>query len=363
MDCAACGKPLPDLASFCSHCGQPSASPAPAEAHRPDDRIEGTAYAGMGTRLLAFVVDVAIVGALVSVFAVAAGRAGYAQAYTAYADYWVVGIWVAYMALFEIARQRTPGKALFGLRVASDQVEPRVHAASAGKILLRETVGRFLGSMIFFLGYWFANNQPQRQAWTDMLADTVVLQERNTRLRSVVIACACVVLLVVVYGDGFLRARGVQQRQALTARVVAANQTMQIAAAEINQTEALSATSADELRQNMAALLPLLDGYDQAVAAYTQAAAQGLASGALSNPGGQVARYLAAIGQLRRQQSADMRHEAQWVLAADRRQSLASLSAGLQPMEQAVAADNAKMQTLAASFRSGMLAAVPPASR
>jgi len=109
--------------------------------------------------------------------------------------------------------------------------------------------------------------------------------------------------------------------------------------------------------------LPLLDGYDQAVAAYTQAAAQGLASGALPHPGGQVARYLAAIGQLRRQQSADIRHDAQWVLAAERRPSLASLSAGLQPVEQAVAADNAKMQTLAASFRSGMLPAVPPASR
>ena len=155
-------------------------------------------YAGFGPRLLAFLVDAAILSLLTGVYAalvggsvaatlfalavalngltpevrgVAALGAGLALLAV------VVGatvLHVTYWVLFTGLTGRTPGKMVAGLRVVdAEGARPGIARAA-----MRELVGKFLAGLPLWLGFVWAAFDGRRQGWHDKIADTYVVHTR-----------------------------------------------------------------------------------------------------------------------------------------------------------------------------------------
>jgi len=84
-------------------------------------------------------------------------------------------LWVALNAVSCAVAGRTPGKALFGLRVVRTDGTP----VRLGRATLR-SLGYFF-SAIVLVGFLWILADPCRQAWHDRLAGTVVVYDRGRR--------------------------------------------------------------------------------------------------------------------------------------------------------------------------------------
>jgi uncharacterized RDD family membrane protein YckC len=82
-------------------------------------------------------------------------------------------LWVALNAVLWAVFGRTPGKALFGVRVVRTDGTP----VRLGRATIR-SLG-YLFSVILFLGFLWVLADPRRQAWHDKLAGTLVVYERD----------------------------------------------------------------------------------------------------------------------------------------------------------------------------------------
>jgi uncharacterized RDD family membrane protein YckC len=133
----------------------------------------------MGQRLVAVLVDVAIVVALWGLFGIASGMAGWTAPEDDTALTWAVTLsMVVYFSVFQTRWRRTPGKALLGLAVEPDHPEGM---GWPGRVVLRELLGRVLNQFFFGAGYWVAFFHPHRQSWGDRMAGTVVLRRPAPR--------------------------------------------------------------------------------------------------------------------------------------------------------------------------------------
>jgi uncharacterized RDD family membrane protein YckC len=77
------------------------------------------------------------------------------------------------LLMFFLARGKTHGKALSGLRVADKR---NGDLPGIGRMLLRETLGKFVSGFFLGLGYLSAIFDRDSQAWHDKIAGTVVLK-------------------------------------------------------------------------------------------------------------------------------------------------------------------------------------------
>ncbi len=84
-------------------------------------------------------------------------------------------VYVLYYTL-QTARGATIGKRVFGLKV----VGPDGKAPGFGRSLLRHTVGYFISSLFFCLGFIWIAFDPQHQGWHDKIAATYVIQANNS---------------------------------------------------------------------------------------------------------------------------------------------------------------------------------------
>ncbi|MEN2982883.1 MAG: RDD family protein [Thermus sp.] len=83
---------------------------------------------------------------------------------------WLPG-W-AYYTAFTALYGATPGKMLLGLRVVRTDGQPMDWTTA----LMREVVGKTLSTLPLLLGYLWAFFHPRRQAWHDLIADTLVVR-------------------------------------------------------------------------------------------------------------------------------------------------------------------------------------------
>lgn len=97
---------------------------------------------------------------------------------------------------------KTVGKHVFGLKVVKEDSS----ALGWGSILIRETIGKFLSSIVFSLGYIWILFDSKRQGWHDKLAKTVVIQEKEPGKGRKVIAYIIVFALPVIAILGILAA-------------------------------------------------------------------------------------------------------------------------------------------------------------
>lgn len=138
----------------------------------------------MVSRALAFTVDALLLVAVLSVALALAGTIGavlglepltLVRALAAGFAAALPSLWIALNAVLWAVAGRTPGKALFGLRVVRVDGTP----VRLGRATLR-SLGYFF-SLILFVGFLWVLADPRRQAWHDKLAGTVVIYHRGRR--------------------------------------------------------------------------------------------------------------------------------------------------------------------------------------
>lgn len=77
-----------------------------------------------------------------------------------------------YGIIFLTISGATPGKRLIKIRVVHDSYTK----LALGNVILRETVGKYISSLIFSLGYFWVLIDPRKQAWHDKIAQSVVVK-------------------------------------------------------------------------------------------------------------------------------------------------------------------------------------------
>jgi len=81
----------------------------------------------------------------------------------------------AYYVAFTALYGATPGKMLLGIRVVKTDGRP-VDWLTA---FMREVVGKTLSALLLGLGYLWAFFHSKRQAWHDLIADTLVVHRES----------------------------------------------------------------------------------------------------------------------------------------------------------------------------------------
>jgi uncharacterized RDD family membrane protein YckC len=216
MFCARCGKPVPEGAAFCPSCGAPVGasriSPPPLDPPPASEASGATAavwpspaagapapaapaavvvrYGGFWRRVLAFIVDGLIIGAVMLPFGVGLGLANLEAALNsdemgseklmsmiaASMLVWFIRVIVswAYGAGFESSRfQATPGKMLVGVRVTDLNGQRITFARATGR-----QFGKWLSGLILCIGYLLVAFNDRKQGLHDLIASTLVREGR-----------------------------------------------------------------------------------------------------------------------------------------------------------------------------------------
>ena len=181
----------------------PTSAPPPAvpwDAPKQDvGPAPGVRFASHGPRLIAYIVDGLIVGAIfIAIFLVfgtalfaGAGISGFdnlrpsdfedgrfsplaAGAAVAFGMFILLGIIVslAYFPFFWARSGQTPGMKLFGLYVVRDSDGGKI---SGGQAILR-LIGFWISGIPFYLGYIWIFIDARRRGWHDLIAGTVVIE-------------------------------------------------------------------------------------------------------------------------------------------------------------------------------------------
>lgn len=79
----------------------------------------------------------------------------------------------AYLIVMDVKYGATLGKMVFKLKVRNAETCENL---TWGYAILRETVGRFLASILFLLGYFWMLWDDKKQGWHDKLAKSVVVR-------------------------------------------------------------------------------------------------------------------------------------------------------------------------------------------
>lgn len=198
MFCARCGKPLPEAVAFCPHCGAPVAStpastptfaPTPAVPAGPVAGSVAIAYGGFWRRLLAFIVDGLIIGAVMLPFGLGLGFAHLSAIFgdeevaremipamfAASLLVWCIRVIVSWLygAGFESSRfQATPGKLMVGVKVTDLEGRRITFARATGRQL-----GKWVSGLILCIGYLLVAFSDRKQGLHDLLAGTLVRRQ------------------------------------------------------------------------------------------------------------------------------------------------------------------------------------------
>lgn len=141
--------------------------------------------AGVARRLCAFLADLFIVAVVVALALLSVK--GFAAQDGTHSDLvalcWVLSGLVYLVAFFRgLSVGQTLGKALCNLRVV-DKRDGSV--PGIGRMLLRETLGKWVSGLFFSLGYFWAIWDRDGQTWHDKIAGTVVLHEEQSAVAGI----------------------------------------------------------------------------------------------------------------------------------------------------------------------------------
>ena len=170
--CANCGAEVAKGQRYCANCGQAMGDSAPARASVPQKEL-----ATPGQCLLAWLID-GVVGSgisLVAVVPVSVVGGPDANGLAVFAGFLWLLLVLAVALLFWLRLWRrglSPGKAVMGIQfVKYDYTEPGL-----GTALLREVVGKWVSSFVFYLGYIWILFDRYDQGWHDKIAGTYVVR-------------------------------------------------------------------------------------------------------------------------------------------------------------------------------------------
>ena len=290
MQCPQCGCGISETVRTCPGCGA-TITPAAGSVRVPRpfgagpeevplpipgiaDLPESLGYATMGDRFLALLCDASIgtvlIGAFLATF--------YLISPWDFEGLKAMAIWIlpiVYMTLSEVLFHASIGKRLLRIQLRADSSEPRY--ASGFRILLRESVGKFLSGLICGIGFLMAANNSKKKAWHDRMAGTVVVRIGlvNPRLKGLLIPV--LLCVYVVLGVALTDVPSSYKKRLVDQLSVSENKIADIHAQIVlpfstdePQFNVPSITTPDQMgayQQKMKALLPTLDEYSHLLAA------------------------------------------------------------------------------------------------
>ncbi len=162
MQCKICGQDNPPEARFCAKCGATLVSEVepPPPLALPPVEVE---YVGGMTRLGAAIIDGGIV------FAISFALFWLSR----FANWAPMGfLLLLYHWLFTGLKGQTPGKMAVGIKVVNAQGD----RPALGVAALREILGKFVSTIVLFVGFLWIDIDKQKQGWHDKIAGTYVVK-------------------------------------------------------------------------------------------------------------------------------------------------------------------------------------------
>lgn len=177
--------PVPPPPGYSPPPGPGGYTPSPPAWRAPEPEVgpaPGVRFASPGARLMAYIVDVIILGvaflALTLVFgfmmagAAAADSSGAAIGGGLLYVVVLVGISLAYFPWFWWKGGATPGMKMFRLRVVRDSDGGPISGSAATLRLL----GYWVNQVVFYIGFIWIFVDKRRRGWHDLIAGTVVIE-------------------------------------------------------------------------------------------------------------------------------------------------------------------------------------------
>ena len=153
------------------------------------------AHAGFWARAAAMIIDTIIFG-IASVFlTLFSGLSGlvsaseienFGNSWTSQGIFTILG-WIYYVFMTH-QYQATLGKMAIGIKVINTEGGQQ----SIGRIILRETIGKFISGIIFAIGYFIAGFTKNKQGLHDMMAQTYVVRKDPSDKRTGLVITICI---------------------------------------------------------------------------------------------------------------------------------------------------------------------------
>jgi len=135
----------------------------------------GMEFAGPGARLVGYIVDTFIVGAVVVVLFIIAGLFVVTLPILSIVPFLAIPvITLAYFPYFWSHSGQTPGQKMMGIKVVRDLDGGPVTVGSA---ILR-LIGYWVSGFVFYLGYIWIFIDKRKRGWFDLIAGTVVVKAK-----------------------------------------------------------------------------------------------------------------------------------------------------------------------------------------
>lgn len=166
MNCSSCNKEVVADKLFCTWCETFIPNPQAGTKSGLVRRWFATAI----DPLLGIILYFAIAGILGGAVSELGGGAVVSTIVMVTIGYGVFFLWF-------LSKGMTPGKWILG-----EQVVEKLSGKypGFGRMLLRETIGKFISGLFLGLGYFWAIWDKDNQAWHDKIAGTVVVRRRKT---------------------------------------------------------------------------------------------------------------------------------------------------------------------------------------
>lgn len=146
-------------------------------------------YAGFWVRFAAFFVDVIVL--FIPLFTIQLiFYVIFADSLDTYLQYVVVWIYAIYMLN---TRQATLGKMMVGIKVTSINQ----NKSPLGKLILRETICKFLNLMTLGIGYLLITFTTKKQGLHDLIADTVVVYDSSRKRRDWFVSLIKIITIII----------------------------------------------------------------------------------------------------------------------------------------------------------------------
>lgn len=270
-------------------------------------------YATMGERFLAFLCDALVETILVGAFFVFYLKSSLNSPGLAETVMLVTPL--AYMTLSEFFFHGTIGKRLLRIQLRADSREPGY--PSFFRILLRESVGKFVSGLLLGIGFLAGGWHPKNKTWADRMAGTVVVRIgiASGRLKLVLafmLICAYVWLSRAMPTPS-------TYRESLDRMITTEDKIDDLHAEIFGAFFTNESRSFEKYREAMAALRPKLDEYDLQVLQEREIIRK-LRNLANDSENKRLDAYGKIIG-LRQEIAALVRIHVQFVLAFDRQKS------------------------------------------
>jgi uncharacterized RDD family membrane protein YckC len=163
--CANCGAELELGSNFCPTCGALTSGSPAQPAPLAIETTPRPEYMGFWIRLLAWIVDVALI-ALVNLLLARAGL-----------NLLTFFVGPVYAVLFIGLTGQTLGKLALGIKV----IDAEGNVPGLWRAILREIVGKFISGLALGLGYVWISWDSHKRGWHDHIAGTYVVRKERER--------------------------------------------------------------------------------------------------------------------------------------------------------------------------------------